>query len=366
MKIKTAYSTSIDPKQAAEELQRQFAGFDTKLIVFFASTAYQPEAISREMHAAFPVTELFGCTTAGEITSGRMLTKSVVAMAFSSQAIKSAKVAVLEDLNRDSTDVFNSFERHYGKRMAEMDPAQYVGIILVDGLCRKEELIIDRIGDLTNVNFIGGSAGDDLQFKATHVFANGKTYSNAAVLALIEPATPFTFIKTQSFRPLDRTLTVTKADEFAREVIEFNNKPAAVAYAEAVGTTVAGAAERFMHNPVGLMVGDEPYVRSPQQIKGEAMAFYCGVSEGMELALLESTDIIKDTAAALKKAEAELGGISGVVNFNCILRTLELQQKQQTDQYGALFAKVPTVGFSTYGEQFIGHINQTATMLVFK
>ncbi len=59
-------------------------------------------------------------------------------------------------------------------------------------------------------------------------------------------------------------------------------------------------------------------------------------------------------------------GISGVVNFNCILRTLELGQKGLTEDYGKVFEKVPTVGFSTYGEQYIGHINQTATMLVFR
>ena len=121
-----------------------------------------------------------------------------------------------------------------------------------------------------------------------------------------------------------------------------------------------------MHNPLGLMIDGEPYVRSPQQIKAGTMSFYCSINEGMELTLLESMDIVEDTARALAKVRKELGGISGVINFNCILRTLELEQKGLTGEYGALFADVPTVGFSTYGEQFIGHINQTATMLVLK
>ncbi len=60
------------------------------------------------------------------------------------------------------------------------------------------------------------------------------------------------------------------------------------------------------------------------------------------------------------------GGATGVINFNWILRTLELEQRSQTATYGRRFTAAPTAGFSTYGEEYIGHINQTATMLVFK
>ncbi|HEX9024528.1 MAG TPA: FIST C-terminal domain-containing protein, partial [Geobacteraceae bacterium] len=149
-------------------------------------------------------------------------------------------------------------------------------------------------------------------------------------------------------------------------IMEFNHKPAAVAYAEALGTSVADAPNHFMHNPLGLVYEGEPFVRSPQQIKGDSMKFYCGVKEGIELNLLESTDILADTKEALEMARSELGGISGVINFNCILRTLELQQKGLTKEYGELFRDIPAIGFSTYGEQYIGHMNQTATMLVFR
>ena len=365
MGIKTAFSSKTELHDVVSDLQSQFGDFEAKLVVFFASSTFAPEAVASQMGAAFPQAETFGCSTAGEIVSGRMLTNSVVAMAFDRQSVKAAKAVVLEDLSSDSYDAFSSFEKCFNKPMAEMDPKQYVGIVLIDGLSGKEEQIIDRIGDLTNVNFIGGSAGDDLKFAATHVYANGKSYSNAAVLAMIEPVGEFAFVKTQSFCPLAKKLVVTKANEAAREVLEFNNKPAAVAYAEAIGTTVADAPNHFMHNPVGLVFEGEPFVRSPQQIKGDSMFFYCSVLEGMELSLLESTDIIADTKKAVETARQELGGISGMINFNCILRTLELNQKGLSSAYGELFSVAPTIGFSTYGEQFIGHVNQTATILLF-
>jgi hypothetical protein len=366
MNIKTAFSVKTDIQDAVRDIQTQLGDFEAKLIIFFASSTIAPDGIAEQMEAAFPRAETFGCSSSGEIVTGRMLTNSLVVMAFNRQAIRNSKVEVLDDLNRESHRAFNAFERHFDKPMSKMDPAQYVGIILIDGLSGKEEQIMDRIGDFTNVNFIGGSAGDDLKFEATYVYANGKSYRNAAVLAVLEPSTPFSFVKTQSFCPLQQKLLVTRADEGNREILELNHKPAAQAYAEALGTTVADAPNHFMHNPLGVVYEGEPFVRSPQQIRNNSIIFYCGVKEGIELTLLESTDIIATTKEALASAECELGGISGIINFNCILRTLELREKGLTDSYGSLFSDVPTIGFSTYGEQFIGHINQTATMLVFR
>jgi hypothetical protein len=342
--------------------------FDTKMLVFFASSRLAPTIIGKKVQDAFPGAAVFGCTTAGEIVSGKLLKNSLVAMAFNAAAVTDVKVEVVENPKNDNSvkKAFAVFEDHFKVPMSELDPAAYVGMIFVDGLSGAEEKLIDKIGDLTNVNFIGGSAGDDLKFEETHVFANGKSYSNAAVLAVLKPGVPFTFIKTQSFCDLGKKLVVTKANEEKREVIEFNDKPAAHAYAEVLGVDVEEAPNRFMHNPVGLVIDGVPFVRSPQRIKGESMLFYCGVTEGMELSLLESTDIIDDTRKAVAQAAKDLGSISGIINVNCILRTLELDQKQLTDDYGKLFTDYPTIGFSSYGEQFIGHINQTATMLVFK
>jgi hypothetical protein len=367
--ILTVSSTKNTVDEVVKDISDELVLFDTQHLLYFSSSKFAPDDISRKMQDAFPRALVFGCSTAGEIVSGKMLDNSVVAMAFNGLAVKDAKIEVIEDLKGyyGVKKAFDSFSNHFGESVAEMDSHKYVGIILVDGLSGAEESLIETIGDLTNVVFIGGSAGDDLKFTSTYLYANGKSYSNAAILAVLKPGMEFRFVKTQSFCDLGKRLVVTKADKEKRVVIEFNGKPAAVAYAEAVGTSVEDASKHFMHNPVGLVIEDEPYVRSPQQIKDDgSMAFYCGVREGMELSLLESTNIIEDTRNAVEQVKAELGNISGIVNFNCILRTLELKQKNLTQAYGDIFSAIPTIGFSTYGEEYIGHINQTATMLVFK
>jgi hypothetical protein len=54
----------------------------------------------------------------------------------------------------------------------------------------------------------------------------------------------------------------------------------------------------------------------------------------------------------------------GGAALQCILRTLQLRQEKRCEQYGEIFAGIPMAGFSTYGEAYLGHLNQTSTMLV--
>lgn len=368
MTIKAIYSSAADASAAVGDLKKQAGGLDPRLVVYFASSRYAQDALSGAMKDAFGEATIIGCSTAGEIVSGKMLKSSVVAMVFDSNTIADVGVQLVENVKDENRvpQAFEGFAEHFKTSMSALDPSRYVGIILVDGLTLSEEKLMETIGDLTDLTFIGGSAGDDLDFKQTYVHVNGKSYSNAAVLAVVEPKAGFDVIKTQSFEATKQHLVATKVDAPSRTVLEFNEKPAAQAYAEAAGVSAEKAADRFMSNPLGLMVGDEPYIRSPQQINDGKMTFYCNIRDGMELRVMRSTDIVADTRAALEAKLSELGKIAGIVNFHCILRTLELEQKAQCDAYGEVFSAVPTVGFSTYGEEYIGHINQTSTMLVFK
>lgn len=368
MKIKSVYSENSNGAEAVGEIRQQLKDFDIKMLIFFASSNYDPVLISTAFNDSFPSAITFGCTTAGEIVSGKMLKNSVVAMAFNRESIEDVKVEIVEQVKTDGdiSKAFGSFEKHFNTPMASLDFEKYVGIILVDGLSGCEERIMDRIGDKTNITFIGGSAGDDLKFTQTFVYANGKAYSDAAILAVIKPTSGFDIIKTQSFKALDKKLVATKVNAEAREIIEFDNMPAVQAYAQALGVASENTADYFMSNPVGLIYGDEIYVRSPQRNDGTNMIFYCNILEGMDVSLLESTDIVNDTRLAVENKLKELGHISGIIDFHCILRTLELIQKNLTGDYGMIFNNIPTIGFSTYGEEYIGHINQTSTMLVFK
>lgn len=368
MKVKTAYSKKENVIELVEDLYSQIGNFEARFIQVYASPKYNMVELNEYLYQIFGEVPMIGCTTAGELVTGKMLEHSVVLMAMNSEIVSDVKIEVLQNMQEPDLGVdeaFRSFSLHYGSSMMDLDVSKYVGLLLIDGLCKKEEAINERIGDLTNISFVGGSAGDDLAYEQTFVFANGKVYGNAAVLALIESNASFEAVKTQSFESTGKELVVTKSDEKNRAVLEFNGKPAVSEYAKMVGATPNEVQNYFSKNPVGIVFQNDVFVRSPQNIDGGRMIFRCNIKEGMALQVLESKNIVDYTRSDLNNAMAKQKNAAAIINFNCILRTLELKEKKQTDAYGALFNDVPTVGFSSYGESYIGHVNQTSTILVF-
>lgn len=369
MKYKSVYSENKNTSVAVVDVHDQLSDMIPKVVLYFSTSNHEPVTLARAMKDAFPKSECFGCTTAGEITTGKMLDNSLVVMAFSDEVIGDMHTVLMGDIQNDEDAVMKAageMRDYFGKPLSELDHREYVGILLIDGLSGAEEKIIEKIGDVTNIKIVGGSAGDDLKFKQTHVFHNRKAASNAAVLCIMQPNVNFDVIKTQSFVSTKNTLTVTKTNEEAREVIEFNSQPAAIEYSKALQTTVDDLAAKAFRNPLGIMVTEnEPFVRSPRLVQDGSVFFYCSVKEGMELNILSPTDIISDTAKAIDEKKKQMGGISAIINFHCILRTLELKEEDKTDAYGNIFKAIPSIGFSTYGECYLGHINQTSTMLVF-
>ncbi len=368
MKVKIVYSTQETVDKIVSDLKAQLKDFDYNLVQFYASSNINPEELSKKLHEALGGVPTFGCTTSGEIVSGQMLDNSVVLMAMSPAIVADCKIEILENISTYKLVVdnaFESFKNHFGEDLATLNPHSHVGFVMTDGLSKKEEFVNERIGDLTNIAFVGGSAGDDLKFKTTYVFANGKTYTDAAVVCLIKSNVKFDILKTQSFKSVNKKLTVTEIDEPNRRVVKFNGKPALDEYLEATGSTKNNLNQTFSKNPVGLDIGGDFLVRSPRVAEGTDMLFYCSVKQGMNLDLLEAQNIVEDTKRALDSKLKEFGKVTALINFNCILRTLELKAKNQTQAYADLFKDIPTVGFTTYGESYIGHINQTSVILLF-
>jgi hypothetical protein len=360
-----AHSVSQKVPTIIDDLRVAWQGLTPRFIAYFASPAIDPGVLAGELKMAFPNATQIGCTSAGEIVSGRMLKGGVAALALPRELAGDPAVELATSIRERPEGIVDALGKLGGRfdvPLASLRHDQHLGIVLIDGLSQAEERVMDLLGNACDVSFVGGAAGDDLQFNATYVAVDGRAETNAAALALLRPPHGFDFIKTQSFRTLPPRFVATRVDEANRTVLEFDGRPAADVYAAALGVSVADLPKQFMRHPVGLMVGDDPFVRSPMRVDGTKVVFYCNIKQGMELALLESTDIVLDTAKVVRDRLAK-GDVAALINFHCILRTLELQERGQTGAYGEIFSAVPTAGFSTYGEELIGHMNQTSTIV---
>ncbi len=346
---------------------------DAAAILYFSSVKYDPAALAAAMQRRFGAVPTFGCTTAGEFTTGQAREHSVAAIALPK--------AVLPDLCVQTVDLAEpaaavqaalaAFGRHFGQPVSAMHPDAYLALVLFDGLSGKEEAVMHELGSGNDLRFVGGSAGDDLHFHNTYVFAEGQAHSGRAVMVLARCAVPYRIVKTQSFTPLAPELTATRIR--GREVLEFNGKPARLAYEEALraaGVVFTDPTACFMDYPLGLVVElggrKDIYIRSPQRIAddGKGMVFYCEITDGITFNLMKGGDIVGDTAKALAAACGDKP-VAGLLNFSCILRTLGLKAHDQLDRYGKVF-DMPSIGFATYGEAYLGHINQTSVMVVFE
>jgi hypothetical protein len=370
--VRYFYSTKSAEREAVEDMKLSFMDFDARVLIFFASVRYDQKNLFSLISEAFPRSVVLGCSSAGEMFNGELLSGSVVAMALSPKVIYDVKVEVVRNIGEypDLEPAFWSFGEYFRENPLAMDPERYAGLVLLGCQNGGEEVFMDLLGDMTDIRFAGGSAGDNLSHQRTYVHAEGGVYSDAAVLAIMRLNENFDFdiIKTQSFRPLDRVLVANRVNTAAREVLEFNGRPAMEEYASMVGApSIEGAPRFFISNPLGLMIGrNDVMVRSPMKANGGAMDFYCRIEEGTELRLLESTDIIGDTRRALMDNIAERGPLECVINFNCVLRAMELRNRNLEPEFAGIFRGMVMAGFSTYGEEYIGHVNQTSIMLVFR
>ena len=364
----TAYSVNKSVDGVVNEIKNKFFGFPANSILFFASSVFDPDNLAKQMQEAFPAIPVFGCTTWGELVDDKCLEESVSAMAFNSEVIGDIQVQVLENISHEVKikEAFDIFEKHFQTKMSKMEFDEYIGLTMIDGMSKAEEKVMEQIGIYTNVMFLGGSAGNNLKIDKTYVYANGKAYTNAAVIVLIKPAKGYCSLKTQSFKPTGKKLKATKVNLENREVIEFNGQIAKQAYADALGTTVEDSVNYFHSNPIGVIIDEEPYIRGLQKIEGDSLLFYCNVLEGFEYDLLEPTDIVNDTRHAVAEKINELGSVSAVINFNCMSRSIELLKTNKMNEFCSIFKDIPHIGFSTFGEQHIVHINQTSCMLLLK
>ncbi|KRP86606.1 hypothetical protein GPL17_32215 [Bradyrhizobium yuanmingense] len=366
--VAVAKSKAASVDDAVAELAAQLPSDGLALILVFVSPSYDPDRFIAEISRQFDDTQVCGCTTAGELAPDGWDENSVVALAFS-RADFSAVVRPIFNLDsfrvEDGRRIGGELRHELLRATPQVERGSPFGLVLIDGLCRREEAVMSAIyASLDDIPVVGGSAGDGLRFEKTFVFFDGKAHSNAALLILLNTSLPFRVFKCDNFEPQAQKMVVTEADIENRMVRELNAEPAAQEYSRVVGIMDAKLDPfSFASHPVLVRVGGAYYARSIQRVEPDgSLHFFCAIDEGMVLTAATSRSLVGAARETFADIRDQIGDVSLYIGFECLLRRLDAEQHQLARDMSELYRQNRVVGFHTYGEQFGSmHVNQTFT-----
>jgi hypothetical protein len=354
----------------ADSVIKDIAQEDVRLVLYFFSPELGKSDLPSAFARAFPHATRAGASMIGGWASAGAVEKGIVAMSLSGEEVEESFSAFREGVKANpegaAREVAADLRAKLGSRA--LDPNQYVGIVLFDGLCLGEKIVRElSLERSLALPIIGGSAADELKFERTFVTCGDRISTDGLVLVVLKMAVPFYYDHFVHYKPTDASAVVTRAEPDKRIVWEMDGAPAAARYAELLGLKSASELQHvhFARNPLGVVLGDAVYARSPNAIiEGTGLQFYCFIEAGTKVTLLKQGDIIADARSAVERAKSYLpGGLRGAVLFNCVLRYLEMKEDRKVDAFNSVFAEMPFIGFNTYGEELFTHHNQTLTAL---
>ena len=249
-----------------------------------------------------------------------------------------------------------------------------LALTFIDGLSASESLLMEAIyrdGQFPCL-FVGGSAGGKLDFRNTWIFDGATVIENAAVIAFLRVAKGkrFGVFKTHNFRAAQASFLVCKSDPIRRTVTHVAEtdqfEPASFidVLARHFSCTREALIDRLKNYAFGIEIDGEIFVRAVAGIDlaKDSISFYCDIAPGDRLYLLEAEDFVGKTNADFARfLEGKPRPVGAILN-DCICRRLcNPSALAQLDT----FARIPSAGFSTFGELLGININQTLCAIVF-
>ncbi len=380
-------STDLRDDRAGEALaaaiRSELQGAAPDAVIVFASPQNDYVALLRALHFRCGAKAMVGCSSAGEFTSETSGTGLTTAIALRAPDMRfSASLARGLSTDRDITT------RELVRGFHGMVTSEYryrTALILVDALAGHAEDLVDRLTIATGgmYQFFGGGAGDDAQFKKTHVFFGREAHTDAAVALEILSNKPIGIGARHGWSPAGHPLRVTRSSNSC--VLSLNVAPAVEAFEEhaAVSNQLFDRADPlpfFLHNVVGVKTDEGYKLRVPLGIGAEGeIDFAAEVPTGV-LAHIMSTQAedaanaaASATRDAIEQVQREGHTPKAALFFDCVATRLRLGQafSHELDAVARELNNAPFAGFNSYGQivraegQFSGFHNCTAVVCVF-
>lgn len=366
--VSVGYSLSPDAATAVREAAAPLDLAETCFVMAFMPQEFDRAAMAAELSERLAGVPVFGCTTAGQITTEGYETRALLLIAFPRDHFRCASM-LIEPLKPISVASIAAQAKRHAAQFQRTAGWNRLALVIADGLSKQEDLLISTLETvLDDLPVFGGSAGDGLAFGETFVFQNGQFRTNAALLLLLETDLQFQGIGFDHFLPTQQQLVITQADPDERLVYEINGAPAAQEYARLVGCSVENLSPQiFAENPILVRYNQNYYVRAISAVAEDgALSFLAAIDDGVIMTLGRGKEIIKTLEAGLGVVGPGKQLPDFILGFDCVLRKLEIEQKQLSREASEMFRRHRVIGFNTYGEQHCGvHMNQTFVGVAF-
>lgn len=352
-------STADDSESAGREAVRTAlagrAPTADDLVLIFASESYDLEALHRGAAAEAAPAPVAGCTTCGAFTDEAQVPLGCVA-AFVAADRASFGICHVE---RADDDIAGS-TRRAAETARERAGDQYpnsVLVLLCDGMTPDQREMARGAYEVTSalIPLVGGAAGDDLFWRNTYTFGEGRTLTNGLVAIWINSATPMAVAVDHGWHPSGKPMLVTRAD--GPVIHELDGRPALEAYLEDVEDDGTAFEELRLEHPLGLPNVHGGYdLRHIHQMTPEGgIVLTTGVPEQTVVQVM-SGDRDQMLEGARRAAETALARLDATprmaIVFSCCTRAplLGARIAEEVELISSALGGVPAGGFYTVGE----------------
>lgn len=385
MQIAVGSSASLDSRQAAREAVRSAlrSAAHPAFALVLSTDQYDADALAAALSEELGPVPWAGCCTAGVFVGTQLLQQGLVIGVVQGPAVR-VGVGMAGQVSEDG--------RAAGALAAQRALAQLPGappqgwsralLVLPDAVTGNGADVVRgavQVGG-TGVIWAGGGAGDNLRFVRTAQFADGKAYSDSAVVVAIDSPVRIAAGIRHGFTPYGPATMVTRASGSAVSELEYE-QAFSVYQRTAEGRGDQVSRDQFatfaMTHPLGIPQADgEHVIRDPLRVDGHGSLHCVGeVPDGCLIRVMEGDRacILGAAREAARSARQAVGGtVGGAIVFDCISRSLMLGEgvREELAIFGAELGEgVPVIGCLTFGEVgVLGHgvpqfHNKTAVVL---
>jgi hypothetical protein len=329
------------------------------LVLIFPNAGYDLEALhAGAMEAAGPA-PVVGATTVGAFTHEAQVPFGCVALAICGEG---AAFGVCH-AERDDADIAGCTRRaaQTARDRASEEHPHSALMLLCDGLTPDQREMARGAYDVTSavVPLVGVAAGDDLHWRATYTFGEGRILANGLVCVWLNSARPMAVAVDHGWRPLGKPMLVTRAE--GPTIYELDGQPALDVYLSERGAALKqdgrSWGEMCMERPIGLpnAYGRYDLRQIHERAPGGGLVLTTGVPEQTvvqvmasdEESLLEGARHVAEEALEALEVDPQLA-----VVFSCCTRAPLLRERlpEEVAVIASTLGGIPAAGFYTCGE----------------